>query len=132
MRLRFHVFAAFFTYQRDGNLDEIADDLLDVAADIADFGELGRFHLDEGSAGELGKTAGNFRLATPVGPIIRMFFGMTSSRIWPSSCWRRQRLRKAMATARLASFWPMMKRSSSETISRGEKLLIITTHFATA
>src|SRR5690606_15739192 len=53
-----------------------------------------------------------------------MFLGITSSRIWPSSCWRRQRLRRAMATARLASFWPMMKRSSSETISRGEKLLI--------
>src|SRR4051812_5085328 len=63
-------------------------------------------------------------LPTPVGPIIRMFFGITSSRIWPSSCWRRQRLRKAMATARLASFWPMMKRSSSETISRGEKVVI--------
>src|SRR6476620_12695926 len=63
-------------------------------------------------------------LPTPVGPIIRMFFGITSSRIWPSSCWRRQRLRSAIATARLASFWPMMKRSSSETISRGEKVLI--------
>src|SRR6056297_2655049 len=32
---------------------------------------------------------------------------------------RRQRLRWATAVARLASFWPMMKRSSSETISRG-------------
>src|ERR1044072_3346781 len=63
-------------------------------------------------------------LPTPVGPIIRMFFGITSSRIWPSSCWRRQRLRRAMATARLASFWPMLKRSSSETISRGENVLI--------
>src|SRR5258705_7763776 len=60
-------------------------------------------------------------LPTPVGPIIKMFFGITSSRIWPCSCWRRQRLRSAIATARLASFWPMMKRSSSETISRGEK-----------
>jgi hypothetical protein len=29
-----------------------------------------------------------------------------------------------MATARLASCWPMMKRSSSETISRGEKSVI--------
>ena len=33
-------------------------------------------------------------LPTPVGPIIRMFFGSTSSRISSSSCWRRQRLRK--------------------------------------
>src|SRR5262249_47756709 len=60
-------------------------------------------------------------LPTPVGPIIRMFLGSTSSRSLSSSCRRRQRLRSAMATARLASAWPMMKRSSSETISRGEK-----------
>jgi hypothetical protein len=59
-------------------------------------------------------------LPQPVGPIIRMFLGTTSSRIVSSRCWRRQRLRKAMATARLASFWPTMKRSSSLTISRGE------------
>src|SRR5262245_53540262 len=60
-------------------------------------------------------------LPTPVGPIIKMFFGSTSSRSLSSSCSRRQRLRKAMATARLASCWPTIKRSSSETISRGEK-----------
>src|ERR1700674_1833298 len=61
---------------------------------------------------------------TPVGPIIRMFFGSTSSRSLSSSLSRRQRLRSAIATARLASAWPMMKRSSSETISRGEKSVI--------
>src|SRR6267142_443925 len=60
-------------------------------------------------------------LPTPVGPIIRMFFGSTSSRREPVSCSLRQRLRSAMETARLASAWPIMKRSSSETISRGEK-----------
>src|SRR3954452_7975233 len=60
-------------------------------------------------------------LPTPVGPIISMFLGRTSSRNPPSSCCRRQRLRSAMETARLASAWPTMKRSSSETISRGEK-----------
>ena len=63
-------------------------------------------------------------LPTPVGPIIRMFFGITSSRSFSSSCRRRQRLRSAIATARLASPWPTMKRSSSETISRGEKSVI--------
>src|SRR6188472_196497 len=36
-----------------------------------------------------------------------------------ANCLRRQRFRSATATARLASDWPMMKRSSSETISRG-------------
>src|SRR5882724_3807127 len=60
-------------------------------------------------------------LPTPVGPIIRIFFGSTSSRKEPVSCSRRQRLRSAIETARLASLWPTMKRSSSETISRGEK-----------
>src|SRR6476659_5112682 len=60
-------------------------------------------------------------LPTPAGPIIRMFLGITSSRNGPSRCLRRQRLRSAMATARLASFWPTIWRSSSATISRGEK-----------
>ena len=35
-------------------------------------------------------------LPTPVGPIIRMFFGSTSSRRLPVSCSRRQRLRSAI------------------------------------
>src|SRR5207248_2485301 len=35
------------------------------------------------------------------------------------SCWRRQRLRMAMATAFLAASWPTMYRSSSCTIWRG-------------
>jgi hypothetical protein len=42
-------------------------------------------------------------LPTPVGPIIRMFFGVISLRSGSSTCTRRQRLRSAMATARLAS-----------------------------
>src|ERR1700754_3741685 len=67
-------------------------------------------------------------LPTPVGPIIRMFFGSTSSRSEPVSCSRRQRLRSAIATARLASAWPTMKRSSSDTISRGEKSVIVAYH----
>src|SRR5271170_6368918 len=58
-------------------------------------------------------------LPTPVGPIIRMFFGSTSSRSSGGSCWRRQRFLSAIATARLASSWPTIKRSSSETISHG-------------
>src|SRR5262245_61645359 len=61
-------------------------------------------------------------LPTPVGPIIRMFFGVISPRSLSSTCWRRQRLRSAIATARLASCWPTMWRSSSETISCGVML----------
>ena len=58
-------------------------------------------------------------LPTPVGPIMRMFLGVISARRSSESCMRRQRLRRAMATARLASSWPMMCLSSSLTISRG-------------
>src|SRR5215467_13801480 len=61
-------------------------------------------------------------LPTPVGPIIRMFFGVISPRSFSSTCWRRQRLRSAIATARLAACWPTMWRSSSETISCGVML----------
>src|SRR5438132_2026244 len=58
-------------------------------------------------------------LPTPVGPIIRMFFGRISRDISGSSCWRRHRFRRAIATAFLARPWPMTYLSSSPTISRG-------------
>src|SRR5690606_40515026 len=64
-------------------------------------------------------------LPTPVGPIIRIFLWLTPRRSSGGSCWRRPRLRSATATARLASFWPTIWRSSSETISRGEKLVSV-------
>src|SRR5262245_24223123 len=58
-------------------------------------------------------------LPTPVGPIIIIFFGAISSRKSSGTSCRRQRLRRAIATARLASLCPTIYRSSSETISRG-------------
>src|SRR5690606_3214234 len=58
-------------------------------------------------------------LPTPVGPIMRMFLGTISLRRGAGTCWRRQRLRSATATERLARFWPTMFLSSSETISPG-------------
>jgi hypothetical protein len=48
-----------------------------------------------------------------------MFFGVISVRIGSATCWRRQRLRKAIATARFALPWPTMYLSSSWTISCG-------------
>ena len=42
-------------------------------------------------------------LPTPVGPIMMMFLGMMSSARSGGSFWRRWRLRRAMATARLAA-----------------------------
>ena len=58
-------------------------------------------------------------LPTPVGPIIRMFFGAISSASSGGSFCRRMRLRSAMATARLAAAWPTTYLSSSATIWRG-------------
>src|SRR5262247_45399 len=48
-----------------------------------------------------------------------MFFGVISARRFSVTCMRRQRLRKAMATARFAALCPTMCLSSSWTISRG-------------
>jgi hypothetical protein len=50
---RMHVLALAFAYLRDRDLDEIADDLLDIAPDIADLGEFGGLDLDERRAGKL-------------------------------------------------------------------------------
>src|SRR3974377_1345253 len=58
-------------------------------------------------------------LPTPVGPIIRMFFGVISARSPGSTCMRRQRFLRAIATARLAADWPPMCLSSLCTIARG-------------
>jgi hypothetical protein len=48
-------------------LDEVAGDLLDVAADIADLGELGRLDLDERRVGELREAAADLGLAAAGG-----------------------------------------------------------------
>src|SRR5215831_3025978 len=58
-------------------------------------------------------------LPTPVGPIIRIFLGRTSSAISGGSFCRRTRLRRATATARFAAACPTIYLSSSTTISRG-------------
>ena len=50
-------------HQRQRHLDQIADDAVDVAADVADLGELRRLDLDERRARELGQAARDLRLA---------------------------------------------------------------------
>ena len=60
---RLHVFALALAGERDGNLHQVADDLLDVAADIADLGELGGFDLEKRRAGQPRQPAGNLGLA---------------------------------------------------------------------
>ena len=53
---------------RDRDLDQVAHDLLDIAADIADLGELGRLDLDERRLGQAGEAAGDLGLAAAGGP----------------------------------------------------------------
>ena len=60
---RLDVLALALARQRDGDLDQIAHDLLDVAADIADLGELGGLDLEERRAGEPRQPARDFGLA---------------------------------------------------------------------
>ena len=57
---RHHLLAALFALQVNRDLDEIADDLFDVAADIADLREFCRLHLDEGCVRQARQAAGNF------------------------------------------------------------------------
>jgi hypothetical protein len=47
----------------DGDLDQIADDGVDIAADIAHLGELGRLHLDEGRIRQTRQPARDLGLA---------------------------------------------------------------------
>ena len=55
----------------------------------------------------------------PVGPTMRMFLGTTSFLNESGRRWRLQRLRRAMATARLAAAWPTMCWSNRATVSEG-------------
>ena len=48
---------------RDRRIDEVAHDLLDVTPDIANLGELGGLHLEEGGIGEFGEAARDLGLA---------------------------------------------------------------------
>ena len=63
LRLGGHLFAFHVAHQADAGLEQIADDLIDVAADIAHLGEFGGLDLDEWRARELGEAARNLRLA---------------------------------------------------------------------
>src|SRR5437016_4571767 len=53
LRASLHVLALALADLHDRDFNEVADDLLDVAADITDLGELGGLDLDEGRVGQL-------------------------------------------------------------------------------
>ena len=58
-----HIAAPALAHLRDADFDQIAHDLLHVAADIADFREFRRFDFEERRLRELGETPRNLRLA---------------------------------------------------------------------
>ena len=58
-----HGFAAAVLFQPDRFFHQIAGNLFDIAADIANLGELGRFHLHERRIGQPGQTAADLGLA---------------------------------------------------------------------
>jgi len=60
---------------RDRDLDQIADDLLDVAADIPDLGELGGLDLDERRARELCQSSRDLGFANAGWPDHQNVFG---------------------------------------------------------
>jgi hypothetical protein len=60
---RAHILAHVFAGHGDGGIGQVADDLLDIAADITNLGELGRLDLQEGRAGELREPAADLGLA---------------------------------------------------------------------
>ena len=62
-RLRLNFLAARVPQHVDADLDQVADDALHVTAYVTDFGELGRFHLQERRLGELGQTPRDLGLA---------------------------------------------------------------------
>jgi hypothetical protein len=108
MRLGLHFLALALAHEADRDLDQVAHDRFDVAADIADLGELGRLDLEEGRVGQLGEAPRDLGLAAAGRPDHQDVLGRDLLAQRPSSCCRRQRLRSAIATARLASFWPTM------------------------
>ena len=72
------------THDADGGFDEIAHHRFHISADVADLRVLRRLDFNERRADQLASRRAISVLPTPVGPIMRMFFGMTSSRISPA------------------------------------------------
>jgi hypothetical protein len=102
-----------------GDLDQIADDRVNFATDIADFGEFGGLDLDERRLGQARQAPGDLGLADAGGAdhenvLRRDFLPQRLGHLHAAPA-----VAQAIATARLAAFWPTMCLSSSSTISRG-------------
>src|SRR5260370_211141 len=62
------VFEFLFADHFNSDLDQVADHGFHIAADVADFRELGSFDLQERRVSQLGETAGDFGFADAGGP----------------------------------------------------------------
>jgi hypothetical protein len=65
---KLHLGGGLFAHLLDRGFHQVADDGVDVAADVADLGELGRLDLDERGVGEPREAARDLGLADPGGP----------------------------------------------------------------
>ena len=74
--LGFDVFAHEFAGHSDRAVQQVADNLLHVTPNIADFGELGRFDLDKRRAGQLCQTAADLSFANAGGADHQDVFGV--------------------------------------------------------
>ena len=63
LRPGLHILAHLFAGLGDGNIHQIADNLIHIAADIAHFGKLCRLNLQERCFGQLGQPAADLGLA---------------------------------------------------------------------
>ena len=61
--LRFHLRFCLIAHHLHGRIGQIAHDLLDILADVADFRELGRLDLDERRVGQIRETPRDFGFA---------------------------------------------------------------------
>ena len=100
-------------------LGQVADDGVDVAADVADFSELGRLDLDERRVGELGQAAGDLGFAHAgradhQDVLGRDFLAQRLGDLLPAPA-----VAEGDGDGALGASWPMMCLSSSCTISCG-------------
>ena len=113
--LRHRLFAGHL----DGDIHEVTNDAVDLAADVADLGELGCLDLDKRRFRQLGQAPRYFGLADTgradhQDVLWRDFAAQRFVDLHPAPA-----IPSAIATARLASSWPTMCLSSSWTISLG-------------
>ena len=64
---RLNTFAAAFAQHVQAGIDQVADDAVHIAADVADLGKFRRFDLEERRLRQLGQPAGDFCLAAAGG-----------------------------------------------------------------